>query len=55
LRRPHFRLEVAPDVELGVYQAAVSQPMAGRALNEALLGHYREALARAPDARVATP
>jgi hypothetical protein len=55
LRRPHFRLEVAPDVELGIYQAAVSQPMAGRALNEALLGHYRAALARAPDARVATP
>jgi 1-acyl-sn-glycerol-3-phosphate acyltransferase len=52
-RRPHFRLVVAPDVELRGYQGESSAPMAGRHLNEALLGQYREALAALPDARVA--
>lgn len=54
-RRPHFRLEVGPDVDLQAFLGKSSLPMAGRALNEALLGQYRKALARDPDARVAAP
>ncbi len=47
-RRPHFRLEVGADIEFQGFCAEHSLPMAGRALNAALLEHYRRELARAP-------
>jgi 1-acyl-sn-glycerol-3-phosphate acyltransferase len=43
-QRPHFRLEVGSDLELRDYREHGSLPMAGRALNEALLEQYRAAL-----------
>lgn len=47
-RRPHFRLEVGADIEFQGFCAEHSLPMAGRALNAALLEHYRREQARAP-------
>jgi len=46
-RRPHFRLEVGADIDFRGFCAEHSLPMAGRALNAALLEHYRRELARA--------
>jgi 1-acyl-sn-glycerol-3-phosphate acyltransferase len=47
-RRPHFRLEVGADIDFQGFCAEQSLPMAGRALNAALLEHYQRGLARAP-------
>jgi 1-acyl-sn-glycerol-3-phosphate acyltransferase len=46
--RPHFRLEVGADIEFRGFCAEHSLPMAGRALNAALLEHYRRELAHTP-------
>jgi 1-acyl-sn-glycerol-3-phosphate acyltransferase len=54
LRRPHFRLEVGADIDFRDYCAQLSPPMAGRALNTALLEQYRDKLAQNPDPRVAS-
>ncbi|MBS0376092.1 MAG: 1-acyl-sn-glycerol-3-phosphate acyltransferase [Proteobacteria bacterium] len=45
-RRPHFALEVGPDVDLAPFRAAGHWPQAGRALNEYLLRHFTERLTR---------
>ncbi len=43
-RRPHFALVVGEDLPLGDFQDGRPPPQASRALNEALLAHYRQCL-----------
>ena len=43
-RRPHFALAVGEDLPLGEFQDGRPAPQASRALNEALLAHYRRCI-----------
>jgi len=43
-RRPHFSLVVGEDLPLAPFQDERPAPQASRALNEALLAHYRQCL-----------